>query len=151
MREESGRSLIEIIGVLAIGAIMISATYSFYHSTNEKQKRFVASETLKDIAQKTKTLLEYTGYTPVSVNYLVESGAIENDKSPLGGNDWSITSNFDGTEFAINLVELSFDECAYFTTKKFNWVTKISVNGYDSSDSAYCMKSGDNKISFIVQ
>ena len=54
MREQSGRSLIEIIGVLAIGAIMVSATYSIYHSTNEKQKRFVASETLKDIAKNTK-------------------------------------------------------------------------------------------------
>ena len=37
MREESGRSLIEIIGVLAIGAIMVSATYSMYHTTNQKQ------------------------------------------------------------------------------------------------------------------
>ena len=151
MREQSGRSLIEIIGVLAIGAIMISATYSVYHSTNEKQKRFVATETLKDIAQKTKTLLEYTGYTPVSVNYLIESGALNNDKSPLGGNDWSITSNVDGTEFSINLTQLSFDECAYFTTKKIDWVTKITVNGYDSSDSAYCLKSGDNRISFFAQ
>ena len=130
---------------------MISATYSVYHSTNEKQKRFVATETLKDIAQKTKTLLEYTGYTPVSVNYLIESGALNNDKSPLGGNDWSITSNVDGTEFSINLTQLSFDECAYFTTKKIDWVTKITVNGYDSSDSAYCLKSGDNRISFFAQ
>lgn len=151
MREQSGRSLIEIIGVLAIGAVMISATYSIYHTTNEKQKRFVASETLKDIAQKTKILLEYTGYTPVSVDYLIESGALDNDKAPLGGNDWSITSNFDGTEFLINLTQLSFEECAYFTTKKFDWASQISVNGYDSSDSAYCMKSGDNRISFFVQ
>ena len=151
MREQSGRSLIEMIGVLAIGAIMVSATYSVYHSTNEKQKRFVASETLKDIVQKTKTLLEYTGYRPVSVRYLIETGAIDNDKSPLGGNDWSITSNFDGTEFSINLVDLSFEECAYFTTKNIDWATKINVNGYDSSDSAYCMKSGENRISFFAQ
>ena len=151
MTEQSGRSLIEIIGVLAIGAIMISATYSIYHSTNAKQKRLIASATLQDIAQKTKTLLEYTGYTDVSVNYLIESGAIDNDKQPLGGNDWSITSNFDGSEFSINLTELSFDECAYFTTKKLDWATKIIVNGYDSSDSSYCMKSGDNRVSFFAQ
>ena len=137
--------------MLAIGAIMISATYAVYHTTNAKQKRFIASETLKDVAQKTKTLLEYTGYTPVSVNYLIESGALDNDKPPLGGNDWSITSNFDGTEFAINLTELSFDECVYFSTKKADWTTHISINGYDSSDSAYCMKSGDNRVSFFAQ
>lgn len=151
MREEQGRSLIEIIGVLAIGAIMMSATYAIYHSTNEKQKRLIASEELKDIATKTKTLLEYSGYTPVSVDYLIEAGVINDDRAPAGGKRWSVTSNFDGTEFSINLVELSYEECAYFTTKKFNWVTHINVNSYDSSDSSYCMKSGDNIISFFVK
>ena len=151
MREQSGRSLVEIIGVLAIGAIMISATYSMYHSTNEKQKRLIASEELKDIAQKTKTLLQYSGYLPVSVDYLIESGVINNDKAPAGGDKWSVTSNFDGTEFSINLSGLSYDECAYFTIKKFDWATHISVNGFDSSDSSYCLKMGDNKVSFFAK
>ena len=151
MREQSGRSLIEIVGVLAIGAIMVSATYSMYHSANEKQKRLIASETLRDIAQKTKTLLQYSGYKPVSVDYLIESGVLNNDHAPAGGANWSVTSNFDGTEFSINLVELSFDECAYFTTKKFDWAMGLSVNDYSSADSSYCMKSGDNTVSFIVK
>lgn len=151
MREQSGRSLIEIIGVLAISAIMISATYAIYHSANEKQKRLIASEELKDIATKTKTLLEYSGYTPVSIDYLIEAGAINSDRAPAGGKRWSVTSNFDGTEFSINLVELSYEECAYFTTKKFDWTTHIKVNGYDSSDSSYCMKSGDNIVSFFAK
>ena len=151
MHEQSGRSLIEIIGVLAIGAIMVSATYTMYHSTNEKQKRLIASETLNDIAQKTKTLLEYSGYSPVSVDFLIESGAIDNDKAPAGGSDWSVTGSLDGLEFSINLTKLSYEECAYFTTKKLSWTTHISVNGYDSTDSTYCMKSGENKISFFAQ
>ena len=151
MREQSGRSLIEIIGVLAIGAIMISGTYAIYNTTNQKQKRLIASETLKDIATKTKTLLEYSGYRNVSVDFLIESGAIKNDKSPAGNQDWSITSNIDGTEFSINLNGLSFDECAYFTTKKMDWTTHTSVNGFDSSATSYCLKTGDNKISFYAK
>ena len=151
MREQSGRSLIEIIGVLAIGAVMMSATYAIYHSVNEKQKRLIASEELKDIATKTKTLLQYSGYLPVSVDFLIESGVIANDKAPAGGADWSVTSNFDGSEFSINLVKLTFDECAYFTTKKFDWATHITVNGYDSGESSFCMKSGENTISFFAQ
>ena len=151
MREQLGRSLIEIIGVLAIGAIMMSATYAIYHSTNEKQKRLIASEELKDIATKTKILLEYSGYTPVSVDYLIEAGVINNDRAPAGGKDWSVTSNFEGDEFSINLVDLSFEECAYFTTKKFNWVEYLVVNGYDTSDSSYCMKTGGNIVSFFVK
>lgn len=151
MREQSGRSLIEIIGVLAIGAIMISGTYAIYNTTNQKQKRLIASETLKDIATKTKTLLEYSGYQNVSIDFLIESGAINSNKSPAGNQDWSITSNVDGTEFSINLNGLSFDECAYFTTKKMDWTTHISVNGFDSSATSYCLKTGDNKISFYAK
>lgn len=151
MREQSGRSLIEIIGVLAIGAIMISATYSMYHSTNEKQKRLIASEELKDIAQKTHILLNNSGYQNVSVDYLIESGVINNDRAPAGGDGWTVTSNYEGDEFSINLVDLSFEECAYFTTKKFNWVEHIVVNGYDTSDSSYCMKTGENIVSFFVK
>ena len=85
MREQSGRSLIEIIGVLAISAIMISGTYAIYHSTNEKQKRLIAGSELQNIATKTKTLLEYSGYQPVSVDFLIEAGALTNDKAPAGG------------------------------------------------------------------
>ena len=57
MREESGRSLIEIIGVLAIGAIMVSAAFSMYKTSNQRQKRLIATETMRDIVTKTKTLL----------------------------------------------------------------------------------------------
>ena len=151
MREQSGRSLIEIISVLAIGGFMIIASYAMYNSINAKQQRMIATENLKTIATKTKTLLEYSGYTPVSVDFLIESGAINDGKAPIGGDGWSITSNFDGSEFSINLVDLSFDECAYFTTKKLDWVTQIKVNGFEASDSSLCMKSGENTISFFAK
>ena len=151
MKEQSGRSLIEIIGVLAIGAIMVAGTYAIYNSTNQKQKRLIASETLKDIATKTKTLLEYSGYQNVSFDFLIEAGAISNNKAPAGGKDWSITSSVDGTEFSINLTGLTFDECTYFTTKKFDWVTHISVNGFSLSDKSYCLKGGENTLSFFAQ
>ena len=151
MREQSGRSLIEIIGVLAIGAIMLSGTYAIYNSTNEKQKRLIAGTELQNIATKTKTLLEYSGYQPVSVDFLIEAGVLTKDKAPAGDDDWSVTSSIDGTEFSINLTGLTYNECAYFTTKKLDWATHISVNGYDSNDSSYCLKTGENKISFFAQ
>ena len=151
MKEQSGRSLIEMIGVLAIGAIMVSAVFAMYHSIDGRQKRLIASETLHDIVQKTQTLLKYSGYTPVSVNFLIESGAIKNDKAPMGSDGWSVTPSIDGSEFSINLVGLTFDECAYFTTKKFDWATHITVNGYEGGASSFCMKTGENKISFFAE
>ncbi len=151
MREQSGRSLIEIIGVLALGAIMVSAAFSMYHTSNQRQKRLIATENLRDIATKTKTLLEYSGYQPVSVDFLIESGALVNDKQPMGGQDWSVTSSIDGTEFSINLVDVPFEDCAYFSTKKFSWALRIEINGYDSNTGSFCLKTGDNRISFVVK
>ena len=151
MREESGRSLIEIIGVLAIGAIMVSAAFSMYKTSNQRQKRLIATEAMRDIVTKTKTLLEYSGYQPVSVDFLIEAGALTNNKQPIGAKDWSVTSSIDGSEFSINLTGLSFDDCAYFTTKKFDWATHITVNGYDSANGSFCLKTGDNRISLFAK
>ena len=151
MREQSGRSLIEIVGVLAISGIMVAGVFSMYQSISNRQKRMIASEDLKEIATKTKTLLEYSGYQPVSVDFLVESGALKNTKQPIGNQDWSVVSSIDGSEFSINVNGLTFDECAYFTTKKFDWVNRISVNGYENDASSFCLKTGENKISFFVK
>jgi type II secretory pathway pseudopilin PulG len=151
MREQSGRSLIEIIGVLAISGIMVAGVFSMYQSISNRQKRMIASENLKEIATKTKTLLEYSGYQPVSVDFLVESGALKNTKQPIGTPDWSVTASIDGSEFSINVNGLTFDDCAYFTTKKFDWVDHISVNGYGNDASSFCLKTGENKISFFVK
>lgn len=151
MREQSGRSLIEIIGVLAISGIMVSAVFSMYQSISNRQKRMIASENLKEVATKTKTLLEYSGYQPVSVDFLVESGALNNTKSPIGSEDWSVTSSIDGSEFSINVNNLTYEECTYFTTKKLDWTYRISVNGYENDAASFCLKTGENKLSFFVK
>ena len=151
MREQSGRSLIEIIGVLAISGIMVAGVFNMYHSISNRQKRMIAYENLKEIVTKTKTLLEYSGYQPVSVDFLVKSGAINNTRAPIGDNDWTITPSIDASEFSINLNGLTYDECVYFATKKTDWATHISVNGYDNNSASFCLKTGDNKISIFVK
>jgi hypothetical protein len=49
MKEQSGRSLIEIVGVLAIGVIMIASAYNMYRSIDQRQKRMIAYEDVKEI------------------------------------------------------------------------------------------------------
>lgn len=153
MREQLGRSLIEIIGVLALGGIMTVATYNVYMSISQRNKNMIASETLKDIATKTKTLLEYSNYKPVSVDFLIEAGVLKNSKAPIGNANWTITPSYDYTEFSINLFGLNYAECSYFSTKTFNWVKSISVNGsaITSSKDAICLQTGDNAVSFLVK
>ena len=152
MKQESGRSLIEIIGVLAIAGVMTVATVAVYNSVRNRQVRTIAKTDLEQIAKNTKLLLEMRGdYAGVSVDYLIKSGALKSNRAPIGSSDWSITSSVDGSKFLINLTGLSTDDCAFFTTAYLGWAIGIRVNGYETDPGAYCLRTGDNQLSFIVQ
>jgi hypothetical protein len=152
MRNESGRSLIEVIGIMAIAGVMTVSALGVYNMLRSNQKRSIASMELKQIAENTKILLEMRGsYEGVSVSYLIKSGALKSDKAPLGGAGWSVTPSIDGTSFSINLVELTNGECNYFVSKEPTWTKKLLVNGFETDISSNCFESDTNQISFIVE
>jgi len=139
MKEQSGRSLIEIIGVLAIGTIMIVAAYRIYNTIDQRQKHMIASDTLKEIATKTKTLYEYSGYRDVDITQLVKDGVLKDNKTPIGS-DWTIKGSED--KFVIILNGLSFDDCEYFDIKKADWAASVT---------AKCERGEKNEVAFTVK
>ena len=91
-------------------------------------------------------------YSGVSVDYLISAGALDNANPPIGGDAWSVTPNFDGTGFAINLTELSSGECEYFATTRPDWATRVVINGSDyTGKNPNCFSSDINQISFFVE
>ena len=152
MKAESGRSLIEVIGVLAIGGVMAVATLGVYNMVRSNQTRTIADAELEQIAHDTKLLLEMRGtYEGVSVDYLIKAGALPSDKAPIGGDGWSVTASADGVSFSINLVDLSNGECEYFAEKKQRWAPAVLINGFEGGIADNCFKAGANQISFIVE
>jgi hypothetical protein len=152
MRQESGRSLIEIIGVMAIGAVMMAGLAVTYNAIRNRQVRAIAAAQLEQIVKNTKLLMETRGnYSGLSVDYLVKSGALKNGAAPIGGPDWSVAPGIDVREFSINLKSLTKGECDYFTTAKFEWADRIKVNGFESNPETYCLTTGANEVSFIVR
>ncbi len=152
MREESGRSLIEIIGIMTIGAIMTVSAVSLYNVIRGNQVRAIASAQLEAVARDTRLLMGLRGdYTGISVDYLIKAGALKSDKSPLGG-DWSVTASSDGKTFSINLTALSAGECDYFITTMPGWATELRVNGTPADTTASnCFSSRTNEVSFFVE
>lgn len=152
MREESGRSLIEIVGIMAIGAIMTVSAVSMYNVIRGNQIRTMASAELEAIARDTRLLLGMRGdYSGVSVEYLIKAGALKSDRAPLGG-PWSVTASADGKTFSINLSQLSVGECDYFITTMPTWATEVRVNGMPADTTAdNCFATRTNEISFIAQ
>lgn len=152
MREESGRSLIEIIGIMAIGAIMTVSAVSLYNMIRGNQMRAIAASTLEQVAADTRLLLGMRGdYSGVSVDYLIKAGALKSERAPLGG-PWSVTASADGKKFSINLTELSVGECDYFITATPKWASEVRVNGMPADSTAdNCFSSRTNEISFISE
>lgn len=153
MKQEYGRSLIEIIGAIAIGTVMTAAAIGMYRMMRENNARTIADSQLEQIAGDVKMLLEMRGdYSGVSVDYLIKAGALKSDKSPLGGDQWSVVSSADGESFSINLTELTQGECAYFSTAIPKWATSIVVNGFEVRDNSdRCFSTPTNQISFIIE
>ena len=152
MADESGRSLIEMLAVLAIGAVMTAAAYGTYNMLRTNQMRNMAVSEMEQITRNTKILLEARGdYSGVSVEYLVKAGAMTETKAPIGDNTWSITSSVDGKTFSINLVNLSHSDCAYFATKKLTWAKSVSINGLENAGGETCISGNRNFVSINIE
>lgn len=152
MNQESGRSLMEIIGVLAIVGVMSASAISIYNVIKNNQARKIASMEIEQIAKNVKLLMELRGdYTGVSIQYLISSGALKSDKAPIGDEGWSVEAINNGKGFSINLTNLSSGECQYFATAKQNWATKIIINGLETDIDINCFSTKTNKVSFTVE
>lgn len=152
MKQESGRSLIEIVGVLAIGTLISVAAVKMYGQIRASQTRNIVSGELEQLAKNVKLLAgPRNSYAGISVEYLVKAGALKSERAPIGNDDWSVTPSFDEKSFSINLTGLSADECEYFAIKKQAWVTSVLINGYEPSGDSGCFSTNTNQVSFIVE
>ncbi len=151
MKMESGRSLIEVIGVLAIAGVMTAGIIATYNVMHKNQLRTVAQYQMQQLASDVKLLMEMGGdYSGVSVDYLVDAGALKDKNAPIG-NEWFVRAEENGAAFSINLMGLANSDCQYFATLQPKWATRMIINGHESDASDACLTTGDNQISFIVK
>ena len=152
MNQQSGRSLIEVIGAIAIAGLMTASAIGMYSMIKSNQERNFASATIEQIAQDVKTLMEMQGtYEGVSVTYLIKQGALQSDVPPIGGQGWSVVSSADGQSFSINLVDLTANDCNFLTSNKPQWAAAILVNGFEAGIAENCFETATNQVSFIVE
>lgn len=152
MTEQSGRSLVEIIGVMAVGAVMTVSAISVYRMIHNNQVRTIASAELKQVVENTRLLLGARGnYTGLSVDYLIKAGALSSARAPIG-TSWSIESSIDGQTFSIKLEGLSAGECDYFITAAPTWAARVQINGYDADNATdACFTTSTNQVTFDVE
>ena len=148
MKNESGRSLIEIIGVVAITAVMTASAIAIYNSVRHNQKNTIAAAKLREVAKDINMLMGMrSDYTGISVDYLVKAGAITTPDAPIG-KTWNIEVGIDRTTFVINLYGLTRAECDFFASAMPAWATEMYINGYRATEVVNCFSGSENNISF---
>jgi len=152
MNHESGRSLIEMLGVLAIAGVMTAGAIMMYNVVRTRQVRMVAVEDMKTIANNAKLLFSVRrDYSGISVDYLVKAGAMKTEKSPLPGANFAVLAEPGIREFMMIFNGVDFKTCSWLATVKLDWADRISVNGYFESAATYCRTVEKNDISIWVK
>ena len=152
-KHESGRSLIEVIGVMALGAVMLAGTFRAYQVIRVRQARVIAAEELHDAAHNGRLLFAgKNDYSGISVNYLIKMGALKTDRAPSVAQSYDIQAEADGGAFRINLHGVSFSDCAWLGTQRFDWASKVLANDFYEGKPAENCKQGElNNVTFIVR
>ncbi len=92
-KKQSGRSMIEMLGVLAIVGILSAGGIAGYSMAMENHKTNLLIEKMHLIAQQTRTLYNNQDIdTNINIDTLINSGLITDKKDPFGG-DLSVNSS----------------------------------------------------------
>ena len=150
---ESGRSLIETIGVMAIGGVLIALTLQIYQTVATRQARMVAGEELREIARNARILFAGRDrYDGISVQYMIKMGALRTDQPPRMANRMTLVSEPEGRGFFIRLYGLSFSDCAWITTQRFEWADGVMANdSLYGTPAEHCKRDKENAVAILVK
>ena len=152
LSSQSGRSLVEVVGVMALAGVMILGTFQVYNVISARMHRIEVAEDLREIANNSRIMFAgRNDYSNISVSYLIKSGAVKTDRPPRIAKEYTVQSETGGREFSINLYGLNRGDCAWAATQYFDWALRVSVNEHSESPAENCAPGNDNKVSFFVK
>ncbi len=150
MKEESGRSMIEMIGVLAIMGIITAGAFALITTALHTQKRSRVTDDVTTIVSGVRTLLgEYDDFSNIDNSTIFGAMAISN-KNPYGGTYELQVDKSNSRQFIVNINGLSKSDCEGLITKAWtDSVGYIQSNGRESGASANCTDTGMNVVSIV--
>lgn len=117
MRQESGRSMIEMLGVLAIMGIITVSAIGTVSYVMRMQKQSTVNDDVYQIVLGVRQLLgEYDDFTRID-NSTIFTALAMSDRNPYGGN-YKVAVNPSNTrQFVVTIDGLSDSECKALVTK----------------------------------
>ncbi len=120
MKQESGRSMIEMLGVLAIMGIITVGAITMISYAMKSQKRTAVNDEVTQMVTGVRQLLgEYDDFS--NINNSTIFGAIGmSPKNPYGGNYELAVNPSNPRQFIVSINGLSKSDCEYFLTKAWS-------------------------------
>ncbi len=118
--QESGRSMIEMLGVLAIMGVITVGAVTMISAAMRSQKRTVLQDEVAQIVTGVRTILgEYDDFSGLD-NSTIFAAIGMSDKNPYGGK-YSLSANpSDTRQFILTIEGLSSSDCGYCKTKAWS-------------------------------
>ncbi|MHA1550274.1 MAG: type II secretion system protein [Alphaproteobacteria bacterium] len=147
-KRESGRTMIEMLGVLAIIGVLTVGSISLYSIAMRNMKRSDVVQDVQLLVQQIRSLYaNVEDYSDIDNSIII---ALQLDeKNPFGGVYNLVSNQQDHTVFEIHITGLSKENCQYF--KIYTWEDSVLQNqkgrgGGVANPSGCNSTQGDNEI-----
>lgn len=154
LHQESGRSMIEMLGVLAIMGIITVGAITMIAAAMRSQKRTAVQDEVTQIVTGVRGLLGgYDDYSGIDNSIIFAAIGVSN-KNPFSG-EYTLSMNpADPRQFVLVIGGLSSSDCEYFKTKA--WSDSVGyqmsggkVGGAEAVPTDCNAQSGQNLIRII--
>ncbi|MCQ2581385.1 MAG: hypothetical protein MJ170_00175 [Alphaproteobacteria bacterium] len=123
MKQESGRSMIEMLGVLAIMGVITVGAIGMISSAMRMQKQSTVNDDVLQMVVGVRQLLgEYDDFSNIDNATIFTALGIKN-KNPYGGNYTLSVNPSNSRQFVVTIDGLSESDCKTLTTKA--WTESI--------------------------
>jgi len=151
MRQESGRSMVEMLGVLAIMGLITVGAVTMISAAMKSQKRTTVNDEVAQITTGVRQLLgEYDDFS--NINNSTIWGAIGmSQKTPYGGNYELAVNPLNSRQFILSINGLSKSDCSYFVTKAWSDSVDFQMSdGKQGGASGNCRDENGRNVVTIV-
>ena len=148
MRQESGRSMIEMVGVLAIMGMLTATAFALISLGMNRQKQARVTDDVVSIVSGVRGLLgEYDSFENIDNSTIFAAMSVSN-KNPYGGTYELSVDKSNIRQFIVRINGLNKSDCEALVTKA--WTDSVgynSSNHKESGASGNCTDGNNNVVS----
>ena len=150
MRQESGRSMIEMLGVLTITGVLTVGAVGMISTAMRTQKRNAVNDEVIQMTTQVRTLLgEYDDFSHINNSTIFGAIGMTN-KNPYGGTYELAVDPSNSRQFIVSITGLNKSDCEYFVAKAWSdSVGRINSNNQEGGATGDCRNATNNTVQII--